>query len=84
MQLRQPKNMVKVTQVFLQCGTVHILLRISITLLLSAYLGCKYSGYDTFILVLEVDCISNLSPNHTLQLTTLRTAMSKSLQRAFG
>ena len=26
-----------------------------------------------FILVLEVNCISNLSPNHTLQLTTLRT-----------
>ena len=64
-------------------GTLHILLCISITLLLSAYRGCKYSGYEKFILVLEVDCISNLSPNHTLQLTTLRTAMSKSLQRAF-
>ena len=62
-------------------GTLHILLRILITLLLSAYLGCKYSGYDTFILVLEVKCISNLSPNHTLQLTTLRTAVSESLQK---
>ena len=33
------------------------------------------------ISVLEVKCISNLSPNHTLQLTTLRTAVSESLQK---
>ena len=31
------------------------------------------NGYEKFILVLEVNCISNLSPNHTLQLTILRT-----------
>ena len=30
--------------------------------------------------VLEVNCISNLSPNHTLQLTALRTSVSESLQ----
>ena len=30
------------------------------------------SGKKKFILVLEVNCISNLSPNHTLQLTILR------------
>ena len=29
--------------------------------------------------VLEVNYISNLTPNHTLQLTTLRTAVSKPL-----
>ena len=29
---------------------------------------------------LEVNCISNLSPNHTLQMTTLITSVSKSLQ----
>ena len=35
------------------------------------------SGKKKFILVLEVNCMSNLSPNHhTLQLTTLRTAVS--------
>ena len=33
------------------------------------------SGYQKFILVLEVNCISNLSLNHTLQLTTLRTSV---------
>ena len=29
------------------------------------------NGYEKFILVLEVNCMSNLSPNHTLQQTTL-------------
>ena len=29
-------------------------------------------GFEKFILELEANCISNLSPNHTLQLTTLR------------
>ena len=32
---------------------------------------------------LEVNCISDLSPNHTLKLTTLRTAVSKLLQLHF-
>ena len=36
-----------------------------------------------FILVLEANCISNLSPNHTLQLTTLRTSVRESLQLHF-
>ena len=36
-------------------------------------IGCFDCGYVKFILALEVNCISNLSPNHTLQLTTLRT-----------
>ena len=31
------------------------------------------------ILVLGVNCISNLSLNHTLQLTTLRTSVRESL-----
>ena len=41
------------------------------------------SGYGKFLLVyiLEVNCISNPSPNHTLQLTTLKTAVSKLLQK---
>ena len=30
------------------------------------------SGCEKFILVLEVNCVSNLSLNDTLQLTTLR------------
>ena len=30
-------------------------------------------NYEKLILVLEGNCISNLSPNHTLQLTTHRT-----------
>ena len=39
-------------------------------------------GYEKFlILVLEVNGISNLGTNHALQLTTLRTAVSKSLQK---
>ena len=38
------------------------------------------SGYVKFILV---NCISNLSPNHTLELTTLRTSVSKSVQLHF-
>ena len=44
------------------------------------------SGYEKFLLVyiLEVNCISNLSPNHTLQLTTLKTAVSKLLQKNDG
>ena len=33
-----------------------------------------------FILVLEANCISNLSPNHTLQLTTIGTFVRVSLQ----
>jgi len=42
------------------------------------------SGYEKFISVfIEVNCISNLSPNHTLQLTTLITSASKSLQLHF-
>jgi len=32
-------------------------------------------------LVLEANCITNLSPNHTLQLTIFRTAVSESLQK---
>ena len=36
-----------------------------------------------FILVLEANCISNLSPNHTLQLTTHRTSVRESLQSHF-
>ena len=28
----------------------------------------------------KVNCISNLNPNHTLQLTTLRTSVSESQQ----
>ena len=40
------------------------------------------SGYEKYILVL-VNCISNLSPNRTLQLTTLRTSVSESLQLHF-
>ena len=35
-----------------------------------------------FILVLEANCISNLNPNHTLQLTTLRTSVRESQQDA--
>ena len=38
------------------------------------------SGYEKFILVLEANCISNLSPNHTLQLTTVRTSLRESLK----
>ena len=34
---------------------------------------------DLFFLVLEVNCISNLSLNHTLQLTTPRTSVRESL-----
>jgi len=41
------------------------------------------NGYEQFILVLEVNCISNLSPNHTLQLTILRTTVSESLQNKY-
>ena len=41
------------------------------------------SGYEKFILVLEVNYVSNLSPNQTLQLTTLRTSVSESLQVHF-
>ena len=36
-----------------------------------------------FILVLEVNWISSLSPNHTLQLITLRTSVIESLQLHF-
>ena len=39
------------------------------------------NGYKKFILVLEVNCISNLSSNHTLQLTIFRTTVSESLQK---
>ena len=47
------------------------------------YPGCRQlswgdSSYEKFFLVLEVNCISNLSPNHTFQLTTLRTAARES------
>ena len=42
------------------------------------------SGVERFVLVIEVNCISNLSPNHTLQLTTLRTSVSESLQLHFN
>ena len=38
---------------------------------------------EKFILVLEANCISNLSPNHTVQLTTLRTSVRESLQLYF-
>ena len=41
------------------------------------------SGYEKIILVLEFNCISNLIPNHTLQLTTLKTSVSESLQLHF-
>ena len=37
------------------------------------------SGLRGLFLVLEVNCISNLSPNHTLQLTTLTTSVNDSL-----
>ena len=42
---------------------------------LSGYPGCRYSGYEKLILVVEVNCTSNLSPNHTLQLTTIKTSV---------
>ena len=34
------------------------------------------NGYEKFILVLEVNCISNPSSNHSLQLTIFRTTVS--------
>ena len=37
------------------------------------------TGYQMSILVLEVNCISNLSLNHTLQLATPRTSVRESL-----
>ena len=40
------------------------------------------SGYERFILVLEANCINNLNPNHTLQLTTLKH-LRESLQLHF-
>ena len=40
------------------------------------------SGYEKLILVLVVNCISNLSPNHSLQFTTHRTSV-QSLQPHF-
>ena len=43
----------------------------------------RYSGYEKLILVLEANCISNLSPNHTLQLTTHRIPVRESLQSDF-
>ena len=36
------------------------------------------------VLVLEANCISNLNPNHTLQLTTLGTSVRESLQLHFN
>ena len=41
------------------------------------------SGYEKFILVLEFNCIRNPTPNHSLQLTTLRTSVSEWLQLYF-
>ena len=41
------------------------------------------SGHERFILVLEANCINNLNPNHTLQLTTFRTSVRESLQLHF-
>ena len=38
------------------------------------------SGYQKFVLILEVNCISNLSPNHTIQLINLRTSVREALQ----
>ena len=40
-------------------------------------------GVERFDLVIEVNCISNMSLNYTLQLTTLRTPVSESLQLHF-
>ena len=31
------------------------------------------SGYEKFILIVGVNCISNLRPNHTLQLDNIHT-----------
>ena len=41
------------------------------------------SGVERFVLVIEVNCIRNLSPNHTLQLTTLRTSVERVTTAAF-
>ena len=37
----------------------------------------------SLFLVLEAKCISNMSPNHTLQLTTHRTSVRESLPSHF-